>query len=134
MPSTDPVSPITNCYRLILSYTDPVHSFIITHIIAQLSQLDLVSICVLRGELFAGLGSVSLSHESTVNCATEIKILIFSTKMLSIQSTVPTKEPNKTAKTDTSPLMTKLHRIGHSCDCISHLDCIVSNTTHSYLL
>ena len=30
MPSTDPVSPITNCYRLIVSYTDPVHSFIIS--------------------------------------------------------------------------------------------------------
>ena len=30
MPSTDPVSSITNCYRLIVSYTDPVHSFIIS--------------------------------------------------------------------------------------------------------
>ena len=30
MPSTDPVSSITNCYRLKLSYTDPVHSFIIS--------------------------------------------------------------------------------------------------------
>ena len=30
LPSTDPVSPITNCYRLIVSYTDPVHSFIIS--------------------------------------------------------------------------------------------------------
>ena len=30
MSSTDPVSSITNCYRLILSYTDPVHSFIIS--------------------------------------------------------------------------------------------------------
>ena len=29
MSSTDPVSSITNCYRLIVSYTDPVHSFII---------------------------------------------------------------------------------------------------------
>ena len=28
--STDPVSSITNCYRLIVSYTDPVHSFIIS--------------------------------------------------------------------------------------------------------
>ena len=26
----DPVSSITNCYRLIVSYTDPVHSFIIS--------------------------------------------------------------------------------------------------------
>ena len=81
-------------------------------------------ICVLLGELFLGLGSVSLPHESTVNCATEIKILIFSTKMLSIQSTVPTKEPNKTTKRATSPLMTKLHCIGHSSDCISDLYCI----------
>ena len=31
MPSTDPVSSITNCYRLIVSYTDPVHSFIISY-------------------------------------------------------------------------------------------------------
>ena len=30
MSSTDPVSSITNCYRLIVSYTDPVHSFIIS--------------------------------------------------------------------------------------------------------
>ena len=31
-------------------------------------------------------------------------------------------------KTDTSPLMTKLHRIGHSCDCISDLYCIECQT------
>ena len=30
MSSTDPVSSITNCYRLIVSYTDPVHSLIIS--------------------------------------------------------------------------------------------------------
>ena len=30
MSSTDPVSLITNCYRLIVSYTEPVHSFIIS--------------------------------------------------------------------------------------------------------
>ena len=30
MPSTDPVSSITNYHRLIVSYTDPVHSFIIS--------------------------------------------------------------------------------------------------------
>ena len=30
MSSTDPVSSITNCHRLIVSYTDPVHSFIIS--------------------------------------------------------------------------------------------------------
>ena len=30
MPSTHPVSSITNCHRLIVSYTDPVHSFIIS--------------------------------------------------------------------------------------------------------
>ena len=30
MPSTDPESSITNCHRLIVSYTDPVHSFIIS--------------------------------------------------------------------------------------------------------
>ena len=30
MPSTDPVLSITNCSRLIVSYTDPVHSLIIT--------------------------------------------------------------------------------------------------------
>ena len=30
MSFTDPVSSITNCYRLIVSYTDPVHSFIIS--------------------------------------------------------------------------------------------------------
>ena len=30
MSSTDPVSSITNCCRLIVSYTDPVHSFIIS--------------------------------------------------------------------------------------------------------
>ena len=31
MPSSDPVSFITDCYRLIVSYTDPVvHSFIIS--------------------------------------------------------------------------------------------------------
>ena len=30
MSSTDPVSSITNCYSLIVSYTDPVHSFIIS--------------------------------------------------------------------------------------------------------
>ena len=30
MSSTDPVSSITNCYRLIVSSTDPVHSFIIS--------------------------------------------------------------------------------------------------------
>ena len=30
MSSTDPVSSIINCYRLIVSYTDPVHSFIIS--------------------------------------------------------------------------------------------------------
>ena len=30
MSSTGPVSSITNCYRLIVSYTDPVHSFIIS--------------------------------------------------------------------------------------------------------
>ena len=30
MPSTDTVSSITNCYRLIVSNTDPVHSFIIS--------------------------------------------------------------------------------------------------------
>ena len=30
MSSTDPISSITNCYRLIVSYTDPVHSFIIS--------------------------------------------------------------------------------------------------------
>ena len=30
MSSTDPVSSITNRYRLIVSYTDPVHSFIIS--------------------------------------------------------------------------------------------------------
>ena len=30
MSSTDPVSSITNCYRLIVSYTDPVHSFLIS--------------------------------------------------------------------------------------------------------
>ena len=29
MPSADPVSSITNCYHLIVSYADPVHSFII---------------------------------------------------------------------------------------------------------
>ena len=28
--STDRVSSITNCYRLIVSYTDPLHSFIIS--------------------------------------------------------------------------------------------------------
>ena len=28
MPSTDRVSSITNCYRLIVSFTDQVHSFI----------------------------------------------------------------------------------------------------------
>ena len=70
-------------------------------------------------------------HEGTRN-REEMEILIFSTKMLSIQSSVPTKEPNKTTKTDTSPLMTKLHRFGHSCDCISDLYCIVSNTTHCH--
>ena len=31
MSSTDPVSSITNCHRLIVSYTDPVHSFIISY-------------------------------------------------------------------------------------------------------
>ena len=30
MSSNDQVSSITNCYRLIVSYTDPVHSFIIS--------------------------------------------------------------------------------------------------------
>ena len=30
MPSTNPVSSITNCYGLIVSYTDPVHSLIIS--------------------------------------------------------------------------------------------------------
>ena len=30
MLSTDPVSSITNYHRLIVSYTDPVHSFIIS--------------------------------------------------------------------------------------------------------
>ena len=30
MSSTDPVSSITNCYRLLVPYTDPVHSFIIS--------------------------------------------------------------------------------------------------------
>ena len=30
MPSTDPVSSINNCYSLRVSYTDPVHSFIIS--------------------------------------------------------------------------------------------------------
>ena len=30
MSSTDPVSSITNCYHLIVSFTDPVHSFIIS--------------------------------------------------------------------------------------------------------
>ena len=30
MSSTDPVSSITNCHRLIVSYTDPVHSFVIS--------------------------------------------------------------------------------------------------------
>ena len=30
MSSTDPVSPIRNCYRLIVSYTGPEHSFIIS--------------------------------------------------------------------------------------------------------
>ena len=30
MSSTDPVSSVTNCYCLIVSYTDPVHSFIIS--------------------------------------------------------------------------------------------------------
>ena len=30
MPSTYPISSITKCYRLIVSYTDPVHSFIIS--------------------------------------------------------------------------------------------------------
>ena len=30
MSSTDPVSSITNCYRLIVSYTDPIHSVIIS--------------------------------------------------------------------------------------------------------
>ena len=30
MSSTDPISSITNCYRLIVSYTDPVHSFTIS--------------------------------------------------------------------------------------------------------
>ena len=30
MPSTDTVSSITNCYGLIVSYSDPVHSFIIS--------------------------------------------------------------------------------------------------------
>ena len=30
MSSTDPVFSITNCYSLIVSYTDPVHSFIIS--------------------------------------------------------------------------------------------------------
>ena len=79
-----------------------------------------------------GLAILSLHfHHGTRNRG-EIKILIFSTKMLSIRSTVPTEEPNKTTKTDTGPLMTKLHRIGHSCDCIYHLYCIVSNTTHCH--
>ena len=31
MSFTDPVSSITNCYRLIASYTGPVHSFIISY-------------------------------------------------------------------------------------------------------
>ena len=30
MPSPDPVLSITNCYRLIVSYTEPLHSFIIS--------------------------------------------------------------------------------------------------------
>ena len=30
MSSTDTVSSITNCYHLIVSYTDPVHRFIIS--------------------------------------------------------------------------------------------------------
>ena len=30
MPSTDPVSSITNCWRLVVSYTEPVHGFIIS--------------------------------------------------------------------------------------------------------
>ena len=38
MPSTDPVSSITNCYRLIVSYTDSASS----SRNAQLSKLDLV--------------------------------------------------------------------------------------------
>ena len=44
MPSTDTVSSITNCYRLIVSYSDPVHSFMMKFSSrnAQLSQLGLV--------------------------------------------------------------------------------------------
>ena len=38
MPSTDPVSSITNCYCLIVFYTDPASS----SRNAQLNQLDLV--------------------------------------------------------------------------------------------
>ena len=78
------------------------------------------------------VSALSFHFHQGISNRGEIKILIFSTKMLSIQSAVPTKEPNKTTKTDTRPLMTKLHRIGHSCDCISNLYCIVSNTTQCY--
>ena len=51
MSSTDPVSSITNCYRLIVSNTDPVHSFII-------SWVNLVNMEI----------SVILGHEKTKIC------------------------------------------------------------------
>ena len=49
MPSTDTVSSITNCYRLIVSYSDPVHSFMMKFSSrnAQLSQLGLVIITII---------------------------------------------------------------------------------------
>ena len=36
MPSTDPVSSITNCYHLIVSYTDPVNSILSTFFLLQI--------------------------------------------------------------------------------------------------
>ena len=43
MSSTDPISSITNCYRLIVSYTDPVHSFIISWRTVEPTGSSLVS-------------------------------------------------------------------------------------------
>ena len=43
MPSNDPESSIFNCYRLMVSPTDPVQFHHLVTADAQLSQLDLVS-------------------------------------------------------------------------------------------
>ena len=82
MPFTDLVSSITNCYRLIVCYTDPVHSFSSRN--AQLSQLDLVFSYFVPAQSTKGNQSFLRTYPSLI-VAWWIILLEFHKRLLTIE-------------------------------------------------